>query len=292
MRHPLSLARQVLDESTNALARRRGHREDLCIGQAALAKKTTQVLLDRFTLDHGDGVDVRQDDRHRGVGRTQASQPLVVQPGVRVLLRVDDDDKCVDARCQTISNLRVACLDRIDIRQIHKDGVSGQGLGSLHPTTNTQPAEQFLRLTAARQHGARFVRRGAPNARRHDLSPAQRIDERGLANARAAQHADHAPRWIDLAAFGRHVNKLANTPQGSLVKVTGSQRAHLVELLSCRRHGVRRSPHANTSRAFSTASASSSTRTLSDVRSRPAVTGSRTCDRDSAARRLRASRAC
>ena len=89
----------MLDERAHAFTRRRRDREDLGLSHSALTQQTTQVLLDRITLRHGDGIDVRQDDRHRRVGRAQSCQPLVVKTRIRVLLRIDDNDECVNARC-------------------------------------------------------------------------------------------------------------------------------------------------------------------------------------------------
>ena len=282
----------MLDQRAHAFTRRRRHREDLSLRHTALTQQTTQVLRDHITLGHGHGVDVREDDRHRSVGRAQACQPLVVETRIRVLLRIDDDNERVDARCQTTGDLRVACLDRINVRQINDDGVAREPLRSLHPTTDAQPPQQLLRFAPSRQHGARLVRRGASNTRGDDLSPTQRVHEGRLAGTRTSQHADDAPGRVNLAAFGRHVNELANARQGLLIKIPSSQGAHLVELLGGRRHGVRRSPHASTFRALSTAAASLSTRTLSDARSRLALTGATTSDSDSPARRSSAARAC
>ena len=291
-RNPLGLTRQVLSERAHAFTRRRRHRENLSLRCTALIQQTTQVLHDRIALRHGDGIDVREDNRHRSVRRAQARQPLVMKTRIRVLLWIDDNNECVDARCQTIGNLRVAGLDRINVRQIDDDGVARERLRRLHPTTDAQPPQQFLRFSASRQHGARFIRRGASNASSNNLSPAERIHQRGLASARASQHADDTPGRVDLAAFGRHVNELANTRQGLLIKIPSSQGAHLVELLGGRRHGVRRPPHASTSRALSTAAASLSTRPLSEAWSRLALTGATTSDSDSPARRSSAARAC
>ena len=282
----------MLDECAHAFTRRRRHREDLGVSHSAIAQQATQVMFDRITLGHGNGIDVRQDNRHRCVRRAQAHQPLVVQTRVRVLLRVNDNDERVDARRQTISNLRMTSLNRINVRQINDDGVARQRLRRLRPTTDTQPPQQFLRFSASRQHGARLVRRGAPNTRCDDLSPAQRVDEGGLARTRASQHADDAPGRVDLAAFGGDVNEIANVRQSLLIEVRCCQGAHLVKLLGSRRHGVRCSPHASTSRALSSAAASLSMRTLSEARSRLALTGATTSDRDSPARRSSAARAC
>ena len=282
----------MLGERAHTFTRRRRHREDLGISHATNAQQTTQILLDRITLGHGDGIDVRQDDRHRCVRRAQTHQPLVVQTRVRVLLRVNDNDERVDARRQTISNVRMTRLNRINVRQINDDRVARQRLRRLHPTTDTQPPQQFLRFLTSRQHGASLVRRGAANTRSDDLSPAQRVDEGGLAGTRASQHADNAPGRVDLTAFGGHVNEITNVRQRLLIEVRCSQGAHLVKLLGSRRYGVRCSPHASTSRALSSATASLSIRTLSEARSRLVLTGATISDRDSPARRSSAARAC
>ena len=162
----------------------------------------------------------------------------------------------------------------------------------LHPTTDIQPPQQFLRFSASRQHGACLVRRGAPNTRSDDLSTAQHVDEGGLAGTRTSQHADNAPGRVDLTAFGGHINEIANVRQNLLIEIRCCQGAYLVKLLGSRCHGVRCSPHASTSRALSSATASLSKRTLSEARSRLALTGATTADRDSPARRSSAARAC
>ena len=48
-----------------------------------------------------------QGNRHGGMRGAQAFQPLIVQARIRVLLRVNNDDKGVHTRGQTPGHLRV-----------------------------------------------------------------------------------------------------------------------------------------------------------------------------------------
>ena len=68
-RHPLGLTSQVLDKRAHTFTRRRRHREDLSLRHTALNQQTTQVLSDHITLGHRNCIDVREDNRHRSVGR-------------------------------------------------------------------------------------------------------------------------------------------------------------------------------------------------------------------------------
>ena len=252
-RHAFRLCTKMFDERGYSFTGRRRHREHRRSGHSTLRQETTQIPLNRIPLSRSDSVDVRQDNSHRRMGGAKTRQPLVMQPSVRVFLRVDDHHESIDAGREAIGNLSVAYLNRINIRKVDNNSVTGQCSRRFHPPRNSHPAEEFTGCTPRRKNSTGLARRRTTNASSNHLGPAQRVHQRGLASTRPTEHSDHAPRRIDLATLGGNVDQLTNPGQRRLIDVGGRQRADLVELCGCRRDRALRAPHARTSRAFANA---------------------------------------
>ena len=187
------------------------------------------------------------------MGGTQTRQPLVMQPSVRIFLRVDDNHESVDAGREAISNLSVARLNRINIRKVDNNSVAGQRSWRFHPPRNSHPPEELTGSTSRGKDSAGLARHRTTNTGSYYLGSAQRVYQRGLTSARPAKHSNHAPRRIDLATLRGDVDQLANLGQRRLIDIGGRQRADLVEFCRCRRNRPLHAPHASTSRAFTNA---------------------------------------
>ena len=229
-RHPRTLPGQVSGENVDPLARDRRDRHDRRPGQAARIEETAQVSLDGRALILPERVDVGEHDRHGRVRGAQAREPFVVQARIRILLRIDHDDQGVHARSQAPGDLAVRDLNRIDVGQVDDGRLTSQVPRRVHATADAQPAEQFLGRAAAGQNRAWLVGRGPQDSRAHDLSPGQGIDQRRLARAGAAEHADHAPRRIDLGAIRGHVDELPDALHSLGGDVGGGGSGDLVQI--------------------------------------------------------------
>ena len=153
-----------------------------------------------------------------------------MQPCIRIFLGVNDNHERINAQGEALRDVRMTGLDRINIRHIDNNRVSRQSAGSLHPPSNSQPPQELTGRTTDGKNSARLVRRGTSNASGHDLSPAQSIHQRRLSRTRPAQHTDHTPRRINLAALGGNVDQLTNSGESGLINIRRSQRANLIKL--------------------------------------------------------------
>ena len=98
---------QMGGQLSHSLPRRRTDWDNASARQTTLIQDAAQVGHDGGSLSHAERVDMGQGNRHGGMRGAQAFQPLIVQARIRVLLRVNNDDKGVHTRGQTPGHLRV-----------------------------------------------------------------------------------------------------------------------------------------------------------------------------------------
>jgi hypothetical protein len=134
-----------------------------------------------------------------------------MEDGVPILLVVGHPDDAVDPWQQLLDLGPVRRLDRVQVGQV-EDGDAAESLVLVaKDVRRSQPAQKLIDLRAcgARHPADRLVGRGPPRGRFTDAAAGERIEERGLADARAAHERHHREvGWEPEAAIGIDANVL------------------------------------------------------------------------------------
>ena len=149
------------------------------------------------TSRFGQPVDLVQHHQRDGAVRGQRRQEVVVHGGVGVLLRIQHPDEDVHQAHHALHDLAVGGPGRVEVRQVQQDQAAWPRRRSPAPAPawcrlpHVQPVQQRLRCRPLPRHRQRFRRGGPAGCRRRDFSPADRIEQGGLAAAGGTEEAHH-----------------------------------------------------------------------------------------------------
>ena len=135
---------------------------------------------------------------HVGVTREPA-QVVLVEGGVRVLLRVDDPHEHVHHLYEAVDLVAVRGRRRVEVREVEQDEAVERVVGDGVAPTDTQPVEQHRggRLGVAvghEHHGLGGRRRRATDPDGGDVPTGQHVERRGLTASRRSGERDDSVR--------------------------------------------------------------------------------------------------
>ena len=176
----------------------RGDGQHQGVVQALGVQQAAQVLLAVLDLVRREQVDlVEHHGDHAGVPG-ERDEVAAVHGGVRVLLRVEDEDQHVGELAQPVHRRHRRRDHRVVVGKVEQQqavqgglaGVQGAGPRVAVAALHAQPVEQ--RAGALHPpHAGVHVPGGRPgHARRRERGPGQRVEQRGLAAAGAAGQRD------------------------------------------------------------------------------------------------------